>query len=139
MGTGDVAVPAGSTAVVMPFLIHRDVGEWGPDAAAFDPDRFLPEAAAGRRPFAFVPFSAGPRNCIGQKFALMEEKVGGGVWEGAGRREGGRVQAVVSRVVRAFRVESVEPLAAVRAIPDIILRPAEKLLVRLYPRRPDNS
>src|SRR5204863_2010673 len=51
--------------------VHRDATLWA-DPMTFDPERFAPEAAAARTRWQFVPFSGGPRSCIGEHFALLE-------------------------------------------------------------------
>ena len=58
----------------MPFMIHRDKNVYL-DPRKFDPDRFyLTKDGVRQHPFSFIPFSGGPRNCIGQKYAMMEMK-----------------------------------------------------------------
>jgi cytochrome P450 len=67
-------IPAGSTVLILPWLLHRKPALWGkPDC--FDPERFAPERAALRPRYAYIPFGAGPRICIGAAFAMAEAMV----------------------------------------------------------------
>ena len=68
---GGYLFPKGTIVLVSPYALQRRPHLW-PDPERFDPDRFLPEAEARRPKGAFIPFSAGPRTCIGNNFALME-------------------------------------------------------------------
>ncbi|GIX96700.1 cytochrome P450 4c3 [Caerostris darwini] len=56
------------------FLVHRDEDVF-PDPEKFDPERFLPENSAHIPECAYIPFAAGPRDCIGRVFAEMEVKI----------------------------------------------------------------
>lgn len=67
----DITIPSGSLLLVPQIAIHRDP-RFFPEPMRFDPDRFLPEAAAGRPRYAYFPFGAGSRMCIGESFAWME-------------------------------------------------------------------
>nr|XP_032528981.1 cytochrome P450 4C1-like [Danaus plexippus plexippus] len=66
-------VPAGASCHIHIYDLHRQESIYK-NALKFDPDRFLKENSVGRHTYAYIPFSAGPRNCIGQKFAMMEMK-----------------------------------------------------------------
>ena len=61
---GGYHIPAGASVALMFYGMHHNPDVYS-DPESFRPERFLPEQSAGRHPFAFVPFSAGPRNCIG--------------------------------------------------------------------------
>lgn len=72
---GDLQVPAGVNLWMPLHFIHRNKDVWGPDADEFRPDRFSAGVAnASKHPLAFLPFSNGPRNCLGANFAIMEAK-----------------------------------------------------------------
>jgi len=98
-----VEVPAGSLVQITPWLLHRHRRLWKePDA--FDPERFMPGAPAPDR-FAYLPFGAGPRVCVGAQFALTEAVL------------------VLARLVQAFRItrasdEPVLPVASITLQPD---------------------
>ena len=64
-------VAKGTLSLVSPFTIHRNPRYWErPDV--FDPDRFLPDAAATHRKGQFLPFGMGKRACVGSNMAMME-------------------------------------------------------------------
>ena len=71
---GGFPLPAGSQIVIPIFAIHRHRKLWD-DPDRFDPDRFLPEAEAGRPRTQYMPFGGGPRVCIGATFAMSEAAV----------------------------------------------------------------
>jgi len=75
---GEAAIAAGTTVLVMPWILHRHRLLWEqPDA--FIPARFLPENRASIGRFQYLPFGVGPRICIGATFALQEAVIALGV------------------------------------------------------------
>ncbi|KAJ9577301.1 hypothetical protein L9F63_006140, partial [Diploptera punctata] len=100
---GEYTVPAGTTVNIHVYALHLNSQHF-PNPEKFDPDRFLPERVLNRHPYAYIPFSAGPRNCIGQKFALLEEKT------------------LLSYILRNYKIKSLEKRGNIRLIGEMILR-----------------
>nr|AHL88990.1 cytochrome p450 4V24 [Brachionus koreanus] len=109
---GGYKVLKGETAVIVAYMIHRDE-KYYPDPEKFDPDRFLPENSKDRHPYAYIPFSAGRRNCIGQRFAQMEEKV------------------LLASILRYFEIKSVKSIDELEPVGDLILHPNNGIPIEL--------
>lgn len=92
---------------------HHNPDIW-PEPQVYDPLRFSPENSQGRSPLAFIPFSAGPRNCIGQSFAMAEMKV------------------VAALTLARFAVRP-DPARPVRRKSELILRAEDGLWLQLEP------
>ncbi|XP_030751733.1 uncharacterized protein LOC115879181 [Sitophilus oryzae] len=71
---GEYFIPKGTTVMVAIHLIHRDPVQWE-KPEEFYPEHFMPESVKKRHPYAFVPFSAGARQCLGKIYAYMAMKV----------------------------------------------------------------
>ncbi|XP_054160060.1 cytochrome P450 3A11-like, partial [Oppia nitens] len=76
-GTGShnsITIEKGLVAEIPVYAIHHDPGYY-PDPFSFQPDRFMPENRSKLIPYTYLPFGAGPRNCVGMRFALLEAKL----------------------------------------------------------------
>jgi cytochrome P450 len=107
-------IPAGSRVIVSPYLIQRDSAYWD-DPDRFEPERFTEERSAERHRFAWFPFSAGPRQCIGAGLATLE------------------AQLTIMRLSRVIRLELV-PGQTIRPLPRVSLKPNGPVMVRAHLR-----
>jgi len=110
---GGYHIPANSVLAICLYTLHRHPNFWN-EPEIFDPERFSPENIKGRHKFAYIPFGAGPRQCIGNNFGLMEAAL------------------VVACVLQRFELHllpgiDVQPQAL------FVLRPSRDMLMSLHP------
>lgn len=108
---GGYHVPAGTTVAICLYTLHRHPAFWE-HPEDFAPDRFAPENSRGRHRFAFIPFGAGPRQCIGNNFGTMEATL------------------VIAHVIQRFALE-LAPGVQVQPEPVFVLRSGRNLLMTL--------
>nr|UPO37782.1 cytochrome P450 4g1 [Liriomyza trifolii] len=115
LASGPYTVPKDTTVVVLQWRVHRRPDIY-PNPDKFDPDNFLPERMAQRHYYSFIPFSAGPRSCVGRKYAMLKLKV------------------LLSTIIRAYKVDSNETEADFKLQADIILKLENGFNIKLQPR-----
>ncbi len=74
LDNSNVKIPKGVIVEIPVYAIHHD-SEFYENPFVFNPDRFMPENRSNITPYSYIPFGAGPRNCIGMRFALLEAKL----------------------------------------------------------------
>ncbi|XP_074927242.1 ultra-long-chain fatty acid omega-hydroxylase isoform X3 [Chelonoidis abingdonii] len=109
-------LPKGNICLISIYGTHHNPAVW-PEPQVSQPHRFDPENSKNKPPLAFMPFSAGPRNCIGQNFAMAEMKV------------------VLALTLLRFTVR-LDESRPVRRKPELILRSENGLWLHLEPLGP---
>jgi cytochrome P450 len=115
VAAGRCAIPKGAFVVISPYLLHRHETLWSAPEQ-FRPERFLPGARETIERYAYLPFGAGPRVCIGQQFAMVEAVI---------------VLAALLRRLRFAYAGEEAPMPVQR----ITLRPREGMPMRVTPRQ----
>ena len=111
---GGYAVPPGTDVFISPYMVHRHPAFWE-NAESFDPERFVGGRDEDRHRFAYLPFAAGPRHCIGENLATFE------------------MMLHMNGATRRFRLSPVAP-GPVTLEARINLRPAQDIHMRVETR-----
>ncbi|CAH2092169.1 unnamed protein product [Euphydryas editha] len=116
IATNNYVLPAGATVVIGQFQIHRNPKYYA-NPNVFNPDNFLPENTQNRHYYSYIPFSAGPRSCVGRKYAILKLKI------------------LLSTILRNYKMVSdiTEDQFVLQA--DIILKRTDGFRVQIEPRK----
>ncbi|XP_055613262.1 cytochrome P450 4d1-like [Uranotaenia lowii] len=110
-------VPAGIDVTVSIYIVHRNPAVY-PDPERFIPERFDENGTAPKRgPFDYIPFSVGSRNCIGQRYALMELKI------------------TIIRLLASYRILPGNSFKDIRLKTDLVLRPHNGIPIKVVRRK----
>lgn len=110
-----LSIPAGATVAISTLQIHRrpDIYE---NPTQFNPDNFLPSSTQKRHYYSYIPFAAGPRSCVGRKYAMLKLKI------------------LLSTMLRNYRVKSCAEEKDFKLQADIILKRADGFRIIIEPR-----
>ncbi len=111
----NIALPRGTNIAVSSFGLQWKP-EYFPEPKVFNPDRFLPEETAKRSAYAFIPFSAGARNCLGMRFAMIEMKT------------------IAAYMLRNFEITTTDRMEDISLLPHITTTP-EKDYTFMFKKR----
>lgn len=113
---GDITIPENTSVTISPFFLGRDPKLY-PNPLHFDPMRFDAEKNNEKNnPYAYIPFSAGPRNCIGQKFAMLEMK------------------SLTSKVIKNFELSIKKENEELELVAELVLRPENGIVLQAKAR-----
>ncbi|XP_052892668.1 cytochrome P450 4d1-like [Anopheles moucheti] len=115
MEMNGTVLPAGTTVSLDIFCLHRNPAVF-PEPEKFIPERFSDENEIKRGPYDYIPFSAGSRNCIGQKYALLEMKV------------------TIVKLLASYKILPGESIDQVRFKADLVIRSTGGIPVKLVKR-----
>lgn len=108
-------IPKGINVLIPAYAIHRDP-KYYENPEKFDPERFTTENKSKRKPFCYFPFSAGPRNCIGQKFAMLE------------------IKSTVSKILRHYELLEVSDFKPILSM-EAIIKSSNGVLIAIKERK----
>lgn len=116
MNIGGYRVPRGVSVTVDILSLHNDE-EVFPEPEEFRPESFHEDSLGSIGSFAYTPFSGGPRNCIGFRFALTEMKI------------------IIAHLIKDFTLQLVDENEKLEITHRILTQPKELVRIRFLPRR----